>query len=120
MFLRAARRIGLIYAGIVGGTIVVSLLIGLAAGGSLLHAVAVGLYVVGAMFLLGCFVTGVRGPLRGVSRTGETVPLVGARGVRRASVFERLESTKISLLLFALGFSLIVLGALLDPAHRAV
>lgn len=116
---RGARRIGAAYAGILGGTVVVSLLIGLASGRSLFHAVAVGLYVVGAGLLLGCFVTGVRGPLRGVSRTGETAPLVTARGVRRASPFERTETTKISLLLFVLGLSLIVLGSLIDPSHKA-
>jgi hypothetical protein len=107
-----------IYAGIIGGTIALSLLAGLAAGSNLLRAVAIGLYVAGALLFFGCFVMGARGPLRGVSRTGETVPLMGARGVRRASVDERSEATRISILLFVLGLSLVVLGALVDPAHK--
>jgi hypothetical protein len=115
----AARRIAPIYGGIVVATVLVSALIGLAAGADVLHAVAVGLYIVGAVLLLGCFVTGVRGPMRGVSRSGETVPLAGARGVRRATLTKRSEATQISVLLFILGFVLIVLGALLDPAHKA-
>lgn len=97
----------------------VSLLVGLAYGGSLLHAVALGFYIVGALLLLGCFIMGIRGPLRGVSRTGETVPLIGARGVRRAKPLERLEATQISILLFVLGLLLIAIGTVLDPAHKA-
>jgi len=80
---------------------------------------AVGLYLAGAAFLIGCFVVGVRGPLRGVSRTGDTVPLVGAHGVRKATGEERLDATKTALLLFFLGLSLVVLGGMLDPTHSS-
>jgi hypothetical protein len=118
MLLRAVRRLALIYAGVLGTTILLSLLIGLAAGAKLDRAVSVGLYVAGAVMLAGCFVVGVRGPLRGVSRTGETVPLFGARGVRRATSDERSEASWTAVALFLLGLSLIVLGALFDPAHR--
>ena len=62
---------------------------------------------------------GVRGPLRGVDRTGETVPLFGARRVRRATVDERSDSTQIAVLLFVLGLGLVVVAALIDPAHQA-
>ena len=82
---QAARRILLIYGAVLGGTVVLALLFGLAAGVDLARSVAVGLYLAGAGFLVGCFVVGARGPLRGVSRTGDTVPLLGAHGVRRAS-----------------------------------
>ena len=115
----AARRIALIYAALLGGTILVSAAVGLAGGTGLLRSISVGLYLVGALLLLGCFLSGVRGPLRGISRSGETVPAVAARGLRRASLLERSEASQLSLLLFVLGLSLIVLGALVDPVHRA-
>ena len=114
----AVRRLALIYAGVLGTTIVLSLLIGLAAGADVSRSVAIGCYVGGAVLLVGCFVVGVRGPLRGVSRTGETVPLFGARSVRRASADERSEASWTAVALFLLGLSLVVIGALLDPAHR--
>jgi len=115
---RAARRIALICAAIVVATVAVSVLLGLAAGGSLQRAVAVGFYVAGAVLLVGCFVVGARGPLRGVSRSGETVPLLAARGVRRATSDERLEASRVAILLFFLGLLQIVLGGLVDPTHR--
>jgi len=46
------------------------------------------------------------------------VPLFGARGVRRATDEERSESSWLAVALFLLGLSLVVLGALFDPAHR--
>jgi hypothetical protein len=115
---RAARRIALIYAGIVGGTVVLSALLGVAAGADVRRSIAIGLYIAGAALLVGCFVVGVRGPLRGVSRSGETVPLVGARRVRRATEDERTEASRTAILLFVLGLTVILLGALADPAHR--
>jgi hypothetical protein len=118
MLLQAVRRLALIYAGVVGTTIVLSVLLGLAAGAKLDRAVSIGFYVAGAVMLAGCFVVGARGPLRGVSRTGETVPLFGARGVRRATGDERSEASWTAVALFLLGLSLVVLGALFDPAHR--
>lgn len=118
VLLRGARRLAYIYAGVLGATVAVSALIGLAIGASMARAVSVGLYFAGAAFFLGCFVAGARGPLRGVSRSGETVPILGARGVRRASVDERSEAARTSILLFVLGLTLVVLGALIDPVHK--
>jgi hypothetical protein len=46
------------------------------------------------------------------------VPLFGARGVRRATDEEQSESSWLAVALFLLGLSLVVLGALFDPAHR--
>ena len=106
MIREAARRIALIYAGLIGATVLIALLVGLASGSNLLRSISVGLYLAGAALLLGCFLSGARGPLRGVSRTGETVPLPAARGVRRASLLERSEATHLSFLLFVLGLSL--------------
>jgi len=118
VLMHGARRLGYIYAGVLGGTVALSALIGVAVGADILRAVSVGLYLAGAVLFLGCFVVGARGPLRGVSRTGETVPVMGARRVRRANADERSEAARTSILLFALGLSLVVLGALLDPVHK--
>jgi hypothetical protein len=115
---RAARRIATIYAAILGGTVVLSALVGLAAGANLQRSIAIGLYVAGVTLLVGCFVVGARGPLRGVSHSGDTVPLVGARRVRRATEDERSEASRTAILLFVLGLTVVVLGALVDPAHR--
>ena len=119
MLLRAARRIALSFAALTGGTVALSVVIGVAAGSSVARSVSVGLYLAGAALLVGCFVVGARGPLRGVSQTGETVPILGARRMRRATGDERSDSVQIAILLFALGLGLVVVGALIDPAHRA-
>ena len=119
MLLRAARRMAIILGTITGVTVAVSVLIGLLVGSSLARAVSVGLYAAGVALLAGCFVVGARGPLRGVNRTGETVPVFGARRVRRATGQERSDSVQTALFLFALGLVLLVVAALIDPAHQA-
>ena len=119
MLRNAARRIALAYIGILCITVVLSVVAGLAAG-SVLRAIAAGMYVSGSLLLLGCFIMGVRGPLRVVSRRGETVPLPEARGLRKATLDERSEATQTSILLFLMGLSLVVLGALVDPSRRAL
>jgi hypothetical protein len=101
-----------------GATVVVAILLALAAGAGLVRAIAVGFYVDGIALLVGCFVFGVRGPLRGVSREGDTVTVVGAKRIRRATEEERSESARIALILFALGIAVVILGSLIDPAHR--
>jgi hypothetical protein len=118
VLLAGVRRIATIYLGILVATVALSALFGLAAGASILRSIAVGLYLAGAVLLVGCFVTGARGPLRGVSRQGDVVSVLGARRVRRATTDERSEAGRTSILLFFLGLALIVVGALLDPAHR--
>ena len=119
VLLQGVRRLALIYAGVLVATVVISGLLGIAAGASFTRSVAIGLYVAGALLLLGCFVVGARGPLRGQGSAGETVPVVGARRVRRATVDERTEASRTAILLFVLGLTLIVLGSLIDPAHTA-
>jgi hypothetical protein len=119
VLLHAARRIALIFGALIAGTVALSALIGLAAGSSLARSASVGLYVAGVLLLVGCFVMGARGPLRGVNREGEAVPTIGARRIRRATGNERSDSTHIAILLFALGLGLVVLGALIDPGHQA-
>ena len=104
---------------IVGVTVVASLVIGIFAGSSIARSVSVGLYVAGAALLVGCFVVGARGPLRGVNRTGETVGVVGAHRVRRATGDERAASAQTAILLFSLGLVLVIVAAVIDPAHKA-
>jgi hypothetical protein len=111
------RRIGIAYGAVIVGTLAVSALLGLLAGDDVVRSMAIGLYVVGAVILVGCFVFGVRGPLRGESKSGETTGLIGAKRVRRATPDERSEAARTSILLFALGLGLIVIGSLIDPAH---
>ena len=116
MLRQGVRRIAVIYAVLVCVTAVVSGLLGLAAG-HVQRGLAVGYYVAGALLLIGCFVLGARGPLRGVSARGESVSVIGARRVRRASADERSEASRTAILLFVLGVALIVLGSALDPSH---
>ncbi len=119
VLVQGARRLALIYGAVLLGTVAVSALLGLLAGAGLERSIAVGLYVSGALLLVGCFVTGARGPLRGQGNAGETVPLFGARRVRRATTDERTEASRTSILLFIMGLTLIVLGSLIDPTHKA-
>jgi hypothetical protein len=118
MLLAGLRRVAGISLALLGGTVAISALLGFAAGAGLGRSVSVGLYVLGTLLLAGCFVFGVRGPLRGVSRTGETAPLLGSRRIRRATDDERSEATRTALLLFAFGILAILLGSLIDPMHR--
>jgi hypothetical protein len=116
VWLQAARRLALIYGAVLLGTAVLSVAVGLLAG-DVQRALAVGYYVAGIVLLVGCFVVGVRGPLRGVSETGDTVPVFGARRMRRATSDERSEASRTAILLFLLGLSLVVVGSLFDPAR---
>jgi hypothetical protein len=119
MLLAGFRRLATILGSLIAATVLVALLIGVAAGSSVGRSVSVGLYVLGIMLLVGCFVFGVRGPLRGVSSTGQSVPVIAARRIRTATADERTESTKVSLLLFVLGIAIVVLGSAIDPSHKA-
>jgi hypothetical protein len=119
VLVQAFRRLAIIFAAVLGSTVVVSVLLGLVGGKSLGRSVAIGLYVAGAVALLGCFVMGARGPLRGAGASGESAPLIAARKVRRATSDERSEASRTAILLFALGLVLVVLGSVIDPAHKA-
>jgi len=127
----ALRRIAAIVAVLVGGTAAISAALGALAGRSILHSLATGYYLVGAAVLLGCFVIGVRGPLRRDSGDDGEVPAIPPslfssqrlpsrrRKTRRATLEERRESRLTSLGLFALALLLIVIGSIVDPTHRA-
>ena len=119
MVLAGFRRLATIVAAVVAATVVISLLLGLAAGASVERSVSLGLYILGILLLVGCFVFGVRGPLRGVSSTGETSSVFGARRLRTATHDERTESTRIALLLFVLGVVIVLIGSAVDPTHTA-
>jgi len=118
VLLAGVRRLATIGAALLATTVVLSLLLGLIAGASPARSISVGLYILGIVLLVGCFIFGVRGPLRGVSETGETAPIVGARGFRRATADERTESTRIAILLFLLGIAVVVIGSAIDPTHK--
>lgn len=118
MLLAAVRRFALFFAGAAGATIVVSLVIGVIAG-SPGRSMSLGLYVVGSVFLVGSFLLGNRGPFRPVWGDDRRPGLFAPRGLRRASADDRSQSVRTSAFLFGLGFGLVVLGTLLDPAHRA-
>jgi hypothetical protein len=120
VLLGGIRRIATILVAILIGTAAIAAVLGLLFGASVLRSIAVGYYVVAAALLVGCFVMGARGPLRGVSRTGETTGAIGARSIRRATEEERTDATRTSLLLFGLAIVVIVVASLIDPAHPVV
>lgn len=119
MLLAGFRRLATIAGTVLAATVVVSVLLGLAAGANIERSISVGFYILGAVLLVGCFVFGVRGPLRGVSSTGDTSSLLGARRFRTATPEERGEATRTALLLFVVGLVIVVIGSVIDPAHKA-
>jgi hypothetical protein len=119
MLLAGFRRLATILGAVIGATVVISLLLGIAAGSSVGRSVSVGLYVLGITLLVGCFVFGVRGPLRGVSSSGDPTPMLAARRVRGATPDERTESMRLSLMLFVIGIAIVLVGTLIDPSHQA-
>jgi hypothetical protein len=115
----ALRRIAIILGSLIGGTAVISLLLGLAAGSSVRRALSVGFYIAGAALLSGTVIMGIRGPLRPEWKDGETMGrFLGPRGVRKATPEERSQSRSSSLFLFGLGAAMIAIGVVLDPEHH--
>jgi|SRR5215471_14115458 len=125
--LRAAfRRILVLVAVLVFGTAAVSAVLGALSGANILRALATGYYVIGSAVLIGCFVVGVRGPLRSEPMdNAEAAPSAaplrsrGRRRLRKATAEERGEGRRSALLLFALGVALLLLAAAVDPERRA-
>lgn len=129
------RRLLIIFVAILALTAVVSLVLGALAHANLERALAVGFYAVGAVVLLGSFVFGLRGPVRGEWRDEkeaeilqavppEAVPRGGyfagimPRSVRRTTADERSEARLNSIALFVLGIVLILIGSGFDPSRR--
>jgi hypothetical protein len=127
------RRLAIAFGGIFTLTIVISAIIGALAHSSLERAIAVGFYIAGAAVLVGCFIFGLKGPVRADYGTSEhpEQPLGAAqpglpmrsvlmpRSIRRATPEERVESRRNSLALFVLGIVLIVIAAAFDPKRHA-
>ena len=115
------RRILLILASISALTAALSLLAGLAAGGSLARALATGFYLVGAFLMIAGLLSGVRGPMRsvGTSDRAPALTLFGlgltARGLRRATHEERHDTLFTAVLFLGLGLVLVAVGVAADP-----
>lgn len=116
MILGAVRRLALMYVGVGGGTVILSLAFGAISGAPLTRSIAIGLYLIGAVVLIFGFFIGNRGPWR--HEHGEGSWSILPSGIRRATQQERKESMSVSLLLIVLGFGLIILGVLSDSAHN--
>jgi hypothetical protein len=118
------RRLAILFAGIFALTSVLSVIIGALAHASLERAIAVGFYIAGAAVLVGCFIFGLKGPVRAEYGTSEHPEqqmrsVLIPRSIRRSTPEERIESKRNSLALFALGIVLIVIAAAFDPRRHA-
>lgn len=126
------RRLAIIFGVIAALTSVTSLIVGALAHASLERALALGFYVAGAAVLVGCFVFGLKGPVRadyGTSEHPEQMlggqagspmgSILMPRKIRRSTPEERAESKRNSLALFVLGIVLIMIAAAFDPRRRA-
>jgi hypothetical protein len=110
----AIRRFVVLLAAITVVTGALSLLAGLAGGGSAERAVAVGFYLVGSFMLIAGFFIGNRGPVR---PKGTGPMFFGSRIMRWATPLEREESLNESALFVALGFALILIGVVVDSRN---
>jgi len=116
VLLGALRRFALLFVGVGGVTVVLSLAFGAISGGSLTRSIAIGLYLIGAAILIFGFFVGNRGPWR--HEHGEGGFSILPRGIRKATAQERRDSVSVSVLFIVLGFGLIILGVLSDSAHN--
>src|SRR6266550_4291288 len=99
MWRPALRRFGLLLVGLVGVTVVISLLFGLALGSSVSRSISIGLYLVGAFVMVSGFFLGNRGPIRlkgeaegGATMLGIPIPFRTDRRLRVSTQEEREES----------------------------
>jgi hypothetical protein len=102
-----------------GGTVVVSIVLGLLLGASLPRAIALGYYLVGSFLLLAGFFFGNRGPVRprGDADHGDFFMRPRGRRVRWATREEHEEAINSSALFVVLGLLLIFLGLVSDNRH---
>jgi uncharacterized membrane protein HdeD (DUF308 family) len=114
----AARRLGILFAALAGGTGVIALLLGLAFGSSVSRSLSLGWYVVGSVLLISGFFVGNRGPARPEGEGWSAFSL--RRWVRWATPDEQRESLSLSAVLVVLGFVLIALGVLADTRYKIV
>jgi uncharacterized membrane protein HdeD (DUF308 family) len=114
----AARRFGILLAGLAGSTGVLALLLGLAFGSSVSRSLSLGWYIVGSVLLISGFFVGNRGPARPEGEGWSAFSL--RRWVRWATPDEQRESLSLSAVLVVLGFVLIALGVLADTRYKIV
>ena len=119
MWIPALRRFALLVVAVGGGTVVVSLVLGLLLGASLSRSIALGYYLVGSFLLLAGFFFGNRGPVRprGADDHGDFFMRPRGRRVRWATREENEEAINSSALFVALGLLLIFLGLVSDNRH---
>src|SRR5437868_9761883 len=119
MWIPALRRFALLVGAVGGGTVVVSIVLGLLLGASLPRSIALGYYLVGSFLLLAGFYFGNRGPVRpkGDVDTGGMLYNPAKRRLRWATRDEQEESINSSAVFVVLGVVLIVLGAASDNRH---
>ena len=115
----AARRLGVLLGGLVAGTGVLALLLGLLLGSTVSRALSLGWYSVGSVLLISAFFVGNRGPARPQGE-GFLSPFSMRRWVRWATPAEQRESISLSAVLVIMGLVLIVLGALADTRYAIV
>ena len=114
----AARRLGILFAVLAGGTAVFALLLGVAFGSSVGRSLSLGWYIVGSTLLISGFFIGNRGParLKGEEHEG----LLGSRRVRWATREERVLTLNESAILVSIGFVLLLIGTLVDDRVRLI
>src|SRR2546430_13747576 len=119
MWIAAFGRFALLVVAGGGGTVVVSIVLGLLLGASLPRSIALGFYLVGCFLLLAGFFFGNRGPVRpkGDVDTGGMLYNPAKRRLRWATRDEQEESINSSAVFVVLGVVLIVLGAASGNRH---
>jgi hypothetical protein len=114
----AARRFGIVFSALAGGSAAFALLLGLALGSSVSRSLSLGWYIVGCVLLVSGFFVGNRGPSRPEGEGWSPFSL--RRWVRWATPDEQRESLSLSAVLVVLGFLLIALGVLADTRYTIV
>ena len=108
----AARRLGLLFLALAGGTAVVALGLGLAFGSGVGRSLSLGWYIVGSVLLISGFFIGNRGPSRPQGEGWNPFSL--QRWTRWATPGEQHETISLSAVLVILGFVIIALGVVAD------
>ena len=80
------------------------------------RALSVAFDIVGMFFLVAGFFVGNRGPVRVKSQA--SLPFVGDRKVRWATLIEREEAISDSAVFVAVGFAMIVIGIVIDSRYH--
>ena len=114
----AARRFVMLVVVVAGGTVLVSLVLGLLFGSSVSRSVSLGFYGVGSVLLIMGFFVGNRGPSRVKGDSGGGLfGFSRDRKIRWASGSEQSESINLSFVFVALGALLILFGVLADTRY---